>query len=156
MWESGVCCGISKRGGSGGKVGVGLFHGFHRASIAGRANFAPSSALVTVAEEGDVSLASLGRYTRGSETGRRSWGWPGYRRGLSCQEINEQAKTLKLLGATEIGQPEAGVFRVCGQRVPRICTRSTNREIRLICPCFEFQTTVVIELYRVDCPGLPE
>src|SRR6202140_152194 len=33
MWESRVCCGISKCGGSGGKVGVGLFHGFHRASF---------------------------------------------------------------------------------------------------------------------------
>jgi hypothetical protein len=31
MWESRVLCGISKRGGNGGKVGVGLFHGFHGA-----------------------------------------------------------------------------------------------------------------------------
>jgi len=33
MWESRVCCGISKRGGNGGKVGVGLFHGFQGASF---------------------------------------------------------------------------------------------------------------------------
>src|ERR1700694_5512461 len=33
MWESRVRCGISKRGGNGGKVGVGLFHGSHGASF---------------------------------------------------------------------------------------------------------------------------
>src|ERR1700694_5012099 len=33
MWESRVRCGISKRGGNGGKVGVGLFHRSHRASF---------------------------------------------------------------------------------------------------------------------------
>src|SRR6202022_4042622 len=33
MWESHVRCGISKRGGNGGKVGVGLFHGSHGASF---------------------------------------------------------------------------------------------------------------------------
>lgn len=34
MWESRVLCGISKRSGNGGKVGVGLFHGFHGAAFA--------------------------------------------------------------------------------------------------------------------------
>src|SRR5450755_4173914 len=33
MWESRVLCGISKRGGNGGKVGVGLFHGSRGASF---------------------------------------------------------------------------------------------------------------------------
>ena len=81
----------------------------------------------------------------------RDWtkilGWPGYR--VYQQEINEQAKTLKLWVRRKSGNQKL-VCSGCGQRVPRI-HEIYEREIRDL-PCFEFQTTVVIELYRVDCP----
>jgi transposase len=79
----------------------------------------------------------------------RDWtkilGWPGYYQ----HEINEKAKNLKSWVRRKSGNQKL-VCSGCGQRVPRI-HEIYEREIRDL-PCFEFQTTVVIELYRVDCP----
>src|SRR5580658_10241186 len=66
--------------------------------------------------------------------------WPGYR--VYRQEINEQAKTLKLWVRRKAGNQKL-VCSGCGQRVPRI-RGIYEREIRDL-PCFEFQTIVVVE-----------
>ena len=81
----------------------------------------------------------------------RDWtkilGWPGYR--VYQHEINEKAKNLKLWVRRKSGNQKL-VCSGCGQRVPGI-HEIYEREIRDL-PCFELQTTVVIELYRVNCP----
>lgn len=74
-------------------------------------------------------------------------GWPAYR---VCQhEINAQAKTLKLWVRRKRGNRKL-VCAGCGRRVEEI-HEVYEREVRDL-PCFEFRTTVVIELYRLRCP----
>jgi len=64
-------------------------------------------------------------------------------------EINEQAKTLKLWVRRKSGNRRL-VCSSCGRRVSEI-HEVYEREVRDL-PCFAYQTTVVIELYRVRCP----
>ncbi len=77
----------------------------------------------------------------------RILGWPGYR--VYQQEIDEQAKTLKLWVRRKSGNRKL-VCSACGRRVTQIHD-IYEREVRDL-PCFQFRTTVVIELYRVRCP----
>jgi transposase len=74
-------------------------------------------------------------------------GWPGYR--VYRHEINEKAKTLRLWVRRKRGNR---VLRCpsCGRRVHDI-HEVYEREVRDL-PCFEFQTAVIIELYRIRCP----
>jgi transposase len=74
-------------------------------------------------------------------------GWPGYR--VYQFEINEQAKTLRLWVRRKSGNLRL-VCSGCGRRVHEI-HEVYEREVRDL-PCFQFRTTVVIELYRVHCP----
>jgi len=78
----------------------------------------------------------------------RILGWPGYR--VYQQEIDEQSKTLKLWVRRKNGNRKL-VCSGCGRRVREI-HEVYEREVRDL-PCFQFRTTVVIELYRVRCPG---
>ena len=75
-------------------------------------------------------------------------GWPGYR--VYRHEINEKAKTLRLWVRRKRGNR---VLRCpsCGRQVHDI-HEVYQREVRDL-PCFEFQTTVIIELYRIRCPN---
>jgi len=74
-------------------------------------------------------------------------GWPGYR--VYRHEINEQAKTLKLWVRRKRGNRKLECSG-CGRKFTEVYD-SYEREVRDL-PCFEFRTTVVIELYRVRCP----
>jgi transposase len=74
-------------------------------------------------------------------------GWPGYR--VYRHEINEAAKTLKLWVRRKRGNRKL-VCSGCGRKLSEVYD-TYEREIRDL-PCFEFRTTVVIELYRVRCP----
>jgi transposase len=74
-------------------------------------------------------------------------GWPGYR--VYRHEINEQAKTLKLWVRRKRGNQKL-VCSGCGRKLSEVYD-TYEREVRDL-PCFEFRTTVVIELYRVRCP----
>lgn len=74
-------------------------------------------------------------------------GWPGYR--VYRHEINEQAKTLKLWVRRKRGNRKL-VCSGCGRKLSEMYD-TYEREVRDL-PCFEFRTTVVIELYRVRCP----
>jgi transposase len=74
-------------------------------------------------------------------------GWPGYR--VYRSEINEVAKTLRLWVRRKRGNRKL-VCSGCGKRVHAI-VKTYEREVRDL-PCFEYRTTVVIELYRVRCP----
>src|SRR5580693_5353162 len=74
-------------------------------------------------------------------------GWPGYR--VYRHEINEQAKTLKLWVRRKRGNRKL-ICSGCGRKLSDAYD-SYEREVRDL-PCFEFRTTVVIELYRVRCP----
>ena len=74
-------------------------------------------------------------------------GWPGYR--VYHYEINEQAKTLTLWVRRKRGNGKL-VCSGCGRRVSEI-HEVYEREVRDL-PCFEYRTTVVIELCRVRCP----
>jgi transposase len=74
-------------------------------------------------------------------------GWPGYR--VYRHEINEQAKTLKLWVRRKRGNRKL-ICSGCGRKL-NDAYDSYEREVRDL-PCFEFRTTVVIELYRVRCP----
>ncbi len=76
----------------------------------------------------------------------RVLGWPGYR--VYQHEIDEQGKTLKLWVRRKRGNRKL-VCSCCGRRVEEIAA-SYEREVRDL-PCFEYRTTVVIELYRVGC-----
>src|SRR3984885_217905 len=73
--------------------------------------------------------------------------WPGYR--VYRHEINEKAKTLRLWVRRKSGNQKL-VCSGCGQRAPRI-HGIYEREVRDL-PWSQYQATVVIELYRVDCP----
>jgi transposase len=74
-------------------------------------------------------------------------GWPGYR--VYHYEINETAKTLKLWVRRKRGNRKL-VCSGCGRRVNAI-HEIYEREVRDL-PCFEYCTTVIIELCRVRCP----
>ena len=74
-------------------------------------------------------------------------GWPGYR--VYRHEIDEQAKTLKLWVRRKRGNRKL-ICSGCGRKLAEAYD-SYEREVRDL-PCFEFRTTVVIELYRVRCP----
>jgi transposase len=74
-------------------------------------------------------------------------GWPGYT--VFQQEIEEKAKTLKLWVRRKRGNRRL-ICSGCGRRIAEPAD-VTEREVRDL-PCFEYRTTVVIELYRVRCP----
>jgi transposase len=74
-------------------------------------------------------------------------GWPGYR--VYRHEIEEGAKTLKLWVRRKRGNRKL-VCSGCGRKLAEVYD-TYEREVRDL-PCFEFRTTVVIELYRVRCP----
>jgi transposase len=74
-------------------------------------------------------------------------GWPGYR--VYQQEIDEKAKTLKLWVRRKRGNQKL-ICSGCGARIAE-AAEVTEREVRDL-PCFEYRTTVIIELYRVRCP----
>jgi transposase len=74
-------------------------------------------------------------------------GWPGYR--VYHHEIDEKAKTLRLWVRRKRGNRVLRCPR-CGRRVHDIHD-VYEREVRDL-PCFEFQTAVIIELYRIRCP----
>ena len=74
-------------------------------------------------------------------------GWPGYR--VWRSEIDESAKRLKLWVRRK--RDSLGlVCSGCGRRVHGIA-EVYEREVRDL-SCFEYRTTVVIELYRLKCP----
>jgi transposase len=77
----------------------------------------------------------------------RVLGWPGYR--VYGHEINEAGKTLKLWVRRKRGNRKL-VCSGCGRKLADAYD-TYEREVRDL-PCFEFRTTVVIELYRVRCP----
>ena len=64
-------------------------------------------------------------------------------------EIEEESKRLKLWVRRKRGN-RGPVCSGCGRRVEQI-HEVYEREVRDL-PCFEFQTTVVIELDRIRCP----
>lgn len=73
--------------------------------------------------------------------------WPGY--GVYRHEIDEKARTLRLWVRRKRGNR---VFRCsgCGGRCTKIA-EIRQREVRDL-PWRKYQTFVVIEFYRVDCP----
>jgi transposase len=73
--------------------------------------------------------------------------WPGYR--VWRSEIDESGKRLRLWVRRKRGN-RVLVCSGCGRRVDEIA-EVYEREVRDL-PCFEYRTTVVIELYRVRCP----
>jgi transposase len=77
----------------------------------------------------------------------RILGWPGYT--VYQHEIDEQAKRLKLWVRRKRGNRRL-ICSGCGRRIPGPAD-VTEREVRDLA-CFEYLTTVVIELYRVRCP----
>jgi transposase len=77
----------------------------------------------------------------------RVLGWPGYR--VYRHEIDEPGQRLKLW----VRRKRANKLLVCsgcGKPTGEIVA-SYEREVRDL-PCFEYLTTVVVELYRVRCP----
>lgn len=74
-------------------------------------------------------------------------GWPGYR--VWRHEVDERARTLKLWVRRKRGNQKL-VCSGCGRAVKEI-HETYEREVRDL-PCFQFLTTVVIELYRLRCP----
>src|ERR1700677_2205536 len=74
-------------------------------------------------------------------------GWPGYR--VYRHDIDEKAKTLKLWVRRKRGNRRL-ICSGCGRKIGQPAD-VTEREVRDL-PCFEYLTTVVIELYRVRCP----
>ena len=74
-------------------------------------------------------------------------GWPGYR--VYRHEINESAKTLKLWVRRKRGNRKL-VCSGCGRKLSKVYD-TYEREVRDL-PWSEFRTTVVVELYRVQCP----
>ena len=83
---------------------------------------------------------------------RNDWtkvlGWPGY--AVYRDEIDEKAKTIKLWVRRKRGNRRL-ICSGCGRRIAEAAD-ITEREVRDL-PCFEYRTTVVIELYRVRCPN---
>jgi transposase len=74
-------------------------------------------------------------------------GWPGYT--VYRHEIDEKSKTLKLWVRRKRGNRRL-ICSGCGRRIVDPAD-ITEREVRDL-PCFQYRTTVVIELYRVRCP----
>jgi transposase len=74
-------------------------------------------------------------------------GFPGYR--VYKHDIDEGHKHLKLWIRRKRGN-RTMICSGCGGRVHKL-HEVYEREVRDL-PCFEFQATVVVELYRVDCP----
>src|SRR5260370_69792 len=74
-------------------------------------------------------------------------GFPGYR--VYKHEIDEGHKHLTLWIRRKRGNRRM-ICSGCGGRGHKI-HEVYEREVRDL-PCFEFQATVVVELYRVDCP----
>jgi transposase len=74
-------------------------------------------------------------------------GWPGYQ--VYRHAIEEKKKHLTLWVRRKRGHRKLTCPN-CGQRVSKIHD-VYEREVRDL-PCFEFLTTVVIELYRLRCP----
>ena len=74
-------------------------------------------------------------------------GWPGYR--VYRHEIDEPGKRLKLWVRRKRGNRKL-ICSGCGRKLGDAYD-SYEREVRDL-PCFEFRTTVVVELYRVRCP----
>lgn len=74
-------------------------------------------------------------------------GWPGYR--VFRHEIDEKAKRLKLWVRRKSLNRKL-VCSGCGRSVTKI-HEVYEREVRDL-PCFDYQTTVVVELYRLHCP----
>ena len=64
-------------------------------------------------------------------------------------EIDEKAKTLKLWVRRKRGNRQL-ICSGCGRKITEPAD-ITEREVRDL-PCFQYRTTVVIELYRVRCP----
>ena len=82
---------------------------------------------------------------------RNDWtkilGWPGYT--VYRDEIDEKARTLKLWVRRKRGNRRL-ICSGCGRRITDPAD-IREREVRDL-PCFQYRTTVVIELYRVRCP----
>jgi len=74
-------------------------------------------------------------------------GWPGY--AVYQTEIQEEAKELKLWVRRKRGK-QAILCSGCGRPFQEAADIS-EREVRDL-PCFQYRTTVVIELFRVRCP----
>src|ERR1700683_1470629 len=74
-------------------------------------------------------------------------GWPGYQ--VYQYEINETDKKLKLWVRRKRGNRKL-VCSGCGRKFDEAAA-IYPREVRDL-PCFQYRTTVVIELYRVRCP----
>ena len=75
-------------------------------------------------------------------------GWPGWR--VYRTEINEDTRTLRLWVKRKPSQRRL-VCSGCGRQVSEI-REVYEREVQDLA-CFEYQTTVVLELYRVRCPN---
>jgi len=73
--------------------------------------------------------------------------WPGYR--VYRYEIDEAAKTLRLWVPRKRGNRQL-ICSGCGRKVTE-AHDSYEREVRDL-PWRKYQTTVIIELYRVCCP----
>ena len=73
--------------------------------------------------------------------------WPGYR--VYRYEIDEAAKTLRLWVRRKRGNRQL-ICSGCGRKVSEVHD-SYEREVRDL-PWRKYQTTVIIELYRVCCP----
>ncbi len=78
----------------------------------------------------------------------RILGWPGYK--VYRHELDERGKRLNLWARRKRSDRQL-VCSGCGKLVSEI-VESYEREVRDL-PCFEYLTTVVVELYRVRCPG---
>ena len=74
-------------------------------------------------------------------------GWPGYT--VYQHEIDEKTKRLKLWVRRKRGNRRL-ICSGCGRKIAEPAD-VTERDVRDL-PCFEYLTTVVIELYRVRCP----
>ena len=74
-------------------------------------------------------------------------GWPRYR--VYRHEIDEPGKRLKLWVRRKRGNRKL-ICSGCGRKLAEAYD-SYEREVRDL-SCFEFRTTVVVELYRVRCP----
>src|SRR4029077_4880397 len=74
-------------------------------------------------------------------------GWAGYR--VYRHEIDEPGKRLKLWVRRKRGNRKL-ICSGCGRKLDDAYD-IYEREVRDL-PCFEFRTTVVVELYRMRCP----
>ena len=74
-------------------------------------------------------------------------GWPGYR--VYRHELDEDKKTLRLWVRRKGGNRKL-ICSGCGRAVADVHD-SYEREVRDL-PWRKYQTTVIVELYRVCCP----